>query len=217
MKGLWLLTQYYLWWESFLPLLRPARFAVLCWSPCLAAHVPRDFWFAYQYAQCTVVRSSPALEQEWDPTGVFRGSTVLEQMYKLFMDLLSVGSLFEMVLSEKYSFSALSRRGCLLTILHAFCTLYRWASVSQLDHCSMTEWCLPLYIRKHLLFYKCTIWFLSAREQRAFKLHVNSSFLFVKGVLLLFLHFPVNHSEMLTFNLCGRSWWHPVCKALSWR
>lgn len=131
-KGLWLLTQYYLWWESFLPLLRPARFAVLCWSPCLTAHVPRDSWFAYQYTRCTVVRSSPALEQEWDPTGVFRGSAVLEQMYKLFMGLLSVGSLFEMVLSEKYSFSALSRRGCLLTILHfrrnAFCTLYRWAS-----------------------------------------------------------------------------------------
>lgn len=127
-----LLTQYYLWWESFFLLLRPARFAVLCWRPCLTAYVPRDSWFAYQYAGCTVVRSSPALEQEWDPTGVFRSSAVLEQMYKLFMDLLSVGSLFEMVLSEMYSFSALSRRGCLLTILHfrrnAFCTLYRWAS-----------------------------------------------------------------------------------------
>lgn len=115
-----------------LPLLRPVRFDVLCRHPCLTVHVPWDSWFAYKYAGRTVVRSSLALEQEWDPTGVFRGSAVLEQMYKLFTYLLSVGSLFEMVLLEKYSFSALSRRGCLLTILHfresAFCTLYRQAS-----------------------------------------------------------------------------------------
>lgn len=109
--------------------LRPVCFDVLCCHPCLTVHVPWDSWFAYRYTGCTVVWRFLAWEQEWDPTGAFRGSALLEQMYKLFIYLPSVGALLKWFCWRSIHFLLCPEGGAFLQ----FCTLERMLSVLCTD------------------------------------------------------------------------------------